>query len=139
MSLKFLREKFTWIKLCSVLLCMAGTVIVSLSDSKGTSTATAKNHAWGDVLCIISACFYAVYTTLIKKQLPDEVQDDEKASTALFFGYLGLFNGVIFLPIMLILHFTGVEPLHNLSSLQYGLIIGKGMLFSLAVLVVYFF
>lgn len=127
MSLKFLREKFAWIKLWSVLLCMAGTVIVSLSDSEG-STTVAKNHAWGDVLCIISAGFYAVYTTLIKKQLPEEVEGEEEASTALFFGYLGLFNGIFLFPVMLLLHFTGVEPLHKLSALQYGLIIGKGLL-----------
>ncbi|KAI5070291.1 hypothetical protein GOP47_0014634 [Adiantum capillus-veneris] len=127
LSLKFLREKFAWVKLWSVLLCMAGTVIVSLSDSKESASA-AKNHAWGDVLCIVSAGFYAVYTTLIKKQLPDEAEGKEEASTALFFGYLGLFNGLFFLPVMLVLHFTGVELLHRLSALQYSLIIGKGML-----------
>ncbi|MCO5606274.1 hypothetical protein L7F22_060461 [Adiantum nelumboides] len=127
MSLKFLREKFAWVKFWSVLLCMAGTVIVSLSDSK-ESTSAAKNHAWGDMLCLVSAGFYAVYTTLIKKQLPDEAEGEEEASTALFFGYLGLFNGLFFLPVILVLHFTGVEPLHRLSALQYSLIIGKGML-----------
>eukprot|EP00250_Pteridium_aquilinum_P016639 c23212_g1_i1 orf=583-1869(-) len=126
MSLRFLKEKFAWVKLLSVLLCMAGTIVVSLSDSVG-STSVAKNQVWGDLLCLVSACFYAVYTTLIKKKLPDEVQGEEEASTALFFGYLGLFNGLLLLPVMLLLHFTGVEPLHRLSALQYGLIIAKGM------------
>lgn len=126
LSLKFLREKFAWVKLCSVLLCMGGTIIVSLSDSEG-STSAAKSHAWGDVLCLISAGFYAIYTTLIKKKLPDETSEEETASTALFFGYLGLFNGLLLLPLVLLLHFTGVEPISRLTALQYGLIVGKGM------------
>lgn len=127
LSLKFLREKFAWVKLCSVLLCMAGTIVVGLSDSTG-STSVAKNPVWGDVLCLVSAGFYAVYTTLIKKKLPDEIEGEETASTALFLGYLGLFNGLLLLPIVLLLHFTGVEPIHRLTALQYGLIVGKGML-----------
>lgn len=127
MSLKFLEEKFAWVKLWSVLLCMAGTIIVSLSDSSGSSS-VATNPVWGDLLCLVSSIFYAAYTTLIRKKLPDETQGEERASMALFFGFLGLFNGLLLLPIALVLHFTGVEPFHRLTALQYGLIIGKGML-----------
>lgn len=127
MSLKFLQEKFTWLKLFSVLLCMAGTVIVSFSDSE-TSSSTATNPAWGDVLCIASAIFYAVYTTLIRKKLPDESKGEGRASTALFLGFLGLFNGLLLFPIALVLHFTGVEPFTRLTAVQFGLIIGKGLL-----------
>ncbi len=32
-----------------------------------------------------------------------------------FFGYIGLFNGIILLPIVLVLHFTKVESLVGLS------------------------
>ena len=92
MSLRFLQEKFTWVKLWSILLCMTGTIVVSFSDSEeGSSVAT--NPIWGDLLCVASAIFYAAYTTLIRKKLPDEAQGEE-ASTALFFGFLGLFNGL---------------------------------------------
>ena len=125
MSLRFLQEKFTWVKLWSILLCMTGTIVVSFSDSEeGSSVAT--NPIWGDLLCVASSIFYATYTTLIRKKLPDEAQGEE-ASTALFFGFLGLFNGLFLLPVALILHFTGVEPIHRLTALQYGLIIGKGL------------
>ena len=126
MSLRFLQEKFTWVKLWSILLCMTGTIVVSFSDSEeGSSVAT--NPIWGDLLCVASAIFYAAYTTLIRKKLPDEAQGEEEASTALFFGFLGLFNGLFLLPVALILHFTGVETFHRLTALQYGLIIGKGL------------
>mgnify|MGYP006970531756 FL=1 len=105
---------------------MTGTIVVSFSDSEeGSSVAT--NPIWGDLLCVASAIFYAAYTTLIRKKLPDEAQGEEEASTALFFGFLGLFNGLILLPVALILHFTGVETFHRLTALQYGLIIGKGL------------
>ncbi|KAJ0440268.1 putative EamA domain-containing protein [Helianthus annuus] len=93
-SLFFLGEKFTWIKLSSVLLCMGGTVIVSLGDSK-TVTATAPNPALGDILALVSSAFYAIYITLIRKNIPDEDNDDEKTgkvSMAQFLGFLGLFN-----------------------------------------------
>lgn len=127
LSLRFLEEKFTWLKLCSVLLCMAGTILVSLSDSEeGASVPT--NPAWGDLFCLASAVFYATYTTLIRKNLPDETKGEGRASTALFLGFLGLFNLLLLLPIALILHFTGVEPFHRLTSVQFGLIVGKGLL-----------
>ncbi|KAJ0683649.1 putative EamA domain-containing protein [Helianthus annuus] len=85
-SLFFLGEKFTWIKLSSVLLCMGGTVIVSLGDSKAV-TATAPNPALGDILALVSSAFYAIYITLIRKNIPDEDNDDEKT------GKLGLVVG----------------------------------------------
>jgi solute carrier family 35 protein F5 len=126
MSLWFLHEKFTWVKLWSILLCMTGTIVVSVSDSEeGSSGAT--NPVWGDILCVVSAIFYALYTTLIRGKLPDEAKGEEQASTALFFGFLGLFNGLLLLPVALILHFTGVEPFHRLTAQQYGLIVGKGL------------
>ncbi|KAI3980347.1 hypothetical protein MKX01_003886 [Papaver californicum] len=114
-ALLFLGEKFTWVKLISVLLCMTGTIIVSLGDSQPSSSC--------------SSGFYAVYITLIRKQLPDE--DDDKsgrASMAQFLGYLGLFNLLLFLPISLLLNFTKLEPFHALSWQQFGLIVRKGLL-----------
>ncbi|KAJ0445618.1 putative solute carrier family 35 member SLC35F1/F2/F6 [Helianthus annuus] len=129
-SLFFLGEKFTWIKLSSVLLCMGGTVIVSLGDSK-TVTATAPNPALGDILALVSSAFYAIYITLIRKNIPDEDNDDEKTgkvSMAQFLGFLGLFNLVIFSPIALILHFTNIESFHTITLKQLGLIVGKGLL-----------
>lgn len=128
-SLAFLGEKFTWIKLFSVLLCMGGTVIVSLGDSETGTTATASNPALGDIMALVSSAFYAVYITLIRKNLPDE--DDAKTgkvSMAQFLGFLGLFNLLIFSPIALILHLANLEPFDTISGKQFGLIVGKGLL-----------
>ncbi|CAH1419836.1 unnamed protein product [Lactuca virosa] len=131
-SLVFLGEKFTWIKLLSVLLCMGGTIIVSLGDSESGTTTTASNPTLGDIFALVSSAFYAVYITLIRKNLPDEDDDAKtgsgKVSMAQFLGFLGLFNLLIFSPVALILHLASLEPFDTISSKQFGLIVGKGLL-----------
>uniref|UniRef100_A0A1D1YHG4 Putative vacuolar membrane protein YML018C n=2 Tax=Anthurium amnicola TaxID=1678845 RepID=A0A1D1YHG4_9ARAE len=126
-SLAFLDETFSWVKLVSVLLCMAGTIIVSFGDSETGISAVATNPLLGDILALVSAFLYAVYITLIRKKLPDESKGEGKASMAQFLGYLGLFNFLIFLPVALVLNFTNLEPFHILNWNQLGLIIGKGL------------
>lgn len=127
-SLVFLGEKFTWVKLASVLLCMGGTIIVSLGDSKSGFNATASNPIFGDMFALVSACFYAVYITLIRKKLPDDDGKSGEVSMAQFLGFLGLFNLLIFLPVAFLLHFTKLEPFYTLTWKQLGLIVGKGLL-----------
>ncbi|XP_044494443.1 thiamine-repressible mitochondrial transport protein THI74-like [Mangifera indica] len=129
-ALAFLGEKFTWVKFISVLLCMVGTIIVSLGDSESSTSlgVTASNPLLGDILALVSAGLYAVYITLIRKKLPDDDGKSGQASMALFLGYLGLFNLIIFLPVALILNFTKLEPFHTLTLEQFGLIVGKGLL-----------
>lgn len=105
---------------------MAGTIIVSLADSNSQSNEIATNPLLGDTLTLLSAGLYAIYITLIRKKLPDEKEGKGEASTAQFLGFLGLFNMLIFLPVILVLHFTGVEPFHRLTWQQVSLIIGKG-------------
>jgi drug/metabolite transporter (DMT)-like permease len=55
----------------------------------------------GDALCVFTAIAYGVYTTAIKRLVPD----DTKLSFQLMFGYLGLFNAIIFLPLLVALMF----------------------------------
>ncbi|ESQ49325.1 hypothetical protein EUTSA_v10020757mg [Eutrema salsugineum] len=127
-SLIFLGEKFTWLKLFSVLLCMSGTIIVSMGDSESNSTATAKNPLLGDILSLISAALYAAYITLIRKKLPDDDERSGRFSMAQLLGFLGLFNFFIFLPAALILNFTKRERFNALTLKQFGLVVGKGLL-----------
>lgn len=127
-AIVFLGEKFTWLKLISVLLCMVGTIIVSLGDSGSGSNAAASNPVLGDILSLLSAAFYAAYITLIRQKLPDE--DDKvqgRVSMAQFLGFLGLFNLLIFFPVTLIFEFLKLELFNNLTGKQFGLIIGKGI------------
>jgi solute carrier family 35 protein F5 len=125
-SLQFLGERFTWLKLASVSLCMAGTIIVSLGDSWKGESSTTSHPFWGDLICLLSAMFYAGYTALLRVKIPDEDDEKGKVSTALVFGYLGFFNAVLVAPIALLLYFTGLEPFHRLTWTQFGLILAKG-------------
>ncbi|GMH02507.1 hypothetical protein Nepgr_004346 [Nepenthes gracilis] len=126
----FLCEKFTWVKLISVLLCMGGTIIVSLGDSGSNIgfNSIKSNPVLGDILALVSAGLYAVYITLIRKKLPDDDGKSGKVSMAQLLGYLGLFNLIIFLPVALVLHFAKLEPFYMLTWKQLGLIVGKGLL-----------
>ncbi|CAK8541559.1 unnamed protein product [Lathyrus sativus] len=127
-SLAFLGERFTWLKLFSVLLCMGGTIIVSLGDSQSGLRTVASNPLLGDIFALSSAGLYAVYITLIRKKLNDDDGKNGEASMAQFLGFLGLFNVLLFLPVALILNFTKTEPFYMLTWKQLGLIIGKGLL-----------
>ncbi|CAN1269695.1 Solute carrier family 35 member F5 [Linum perenne] len=127
-SLAFLGERFTWVKFVSVLLCMAGTVIVSLGDSESGLSAIASNPVLGDIFALVSAGVYAVYITLIRVKLPENEEKDGRASMAQFLGFLGLFNLLIFLPVAIILHLVNLEPFNALTWNQLGLVIGKGLL-----------
>lgn len=126
-ALVFLGEKFTWVKLISVLLCMGGTIIVSLGDSETGLSAIATNPLLGDIFALVSAALYAVYITLIRKNIPDDDGKSGQVSMAQFLGFLGLFNLLIFLPVALILNFTKLEPFYTLTWKQLGLIVGKGL------------
>ncbi|CAI8612372.1 unnamed protein product [Vicia faba] len=127
-SLAFLGERFTWLKLFSVLLCMGGTIIVSLGDSQSGLRTVASNPLLGDIFALSSAGLYAVYITLIRKKLNDDDGKNGEASMAQFLGFLGLFNVLLFLPVALILNLTKTEPFYMLTWKQLGLIIGKGLL-----------
>lgn len=61
----------------------------------------------GDLLALSSALCYAIYTLLLKAKTGDE----SRVSMTLFFGFVGAWNIVLFLPLLLIVNFTGLEPL----------------------------
>ncbi|XP_051142345.1 uncharacterized vacuolar membrane protein YML018C-like [Andrographis paniculata] len=127
-ALIFLGEKFTWLKLISVLLCMGGTVVVSLGDSEAGTTAVASNPVLGNILAVLSSAFYAIYVTLLRRKLPDE--DDSvqgHVSMAQFLGFLGLFNVLLFLPVAVVINFAKIEPFSTVNRKQISLIVGKGL------------
>lgn len=124
----FLGEKFTWLKLLSILLCIGGTAAVSLGDAETGSSLVASNPVLGNTLAVLSAAFYAVYVSLIRCKLPDDNDEEQgQASMAQFLGFLGSFNILIFLPVALIIYVAKIETFSMLNGKQFGLIVGKGM------------
>lgn len=66
-----------WKRLGSVLTAIGGVVLVALSDAnEGTDT------LFGNMLTLISAFMYGVYTSFMKKNIPD----DSDISVPMFFG-----------------------------------------------------
>ena len=106
-------ELFTVRKLIGTLASLAGIVLISSVDLTGNNDQDRgdfphKSHrelAIGDILALISAVLYGVYTTMMKKRIGDESRVD----MPLFFGFVGLFNLATLLPGFFILHFTGIE------------------------------
>lgn len=128
LSLCFLGEKFTWTKLISILLCMGGSVIVSVGDMESGLNETAIKPLLGDILSVVSASLYASFICIFRKQIPVDDAESGRVSIIQLYGYLGLLNTLIFLPVVVLLHFTKLEQLNSLSWSQTGLIVCKGLI-----------
>ncbi|CAD7701756.1 unnamed protein product [Ostreobium quekettii] len=63
----------------------AGTALVAISD-KDSGGSEGTHKLWGDILAVVAAMTYSVYTIMLRKRLPD----DDHVDMALFLGYLGL-------------------------------------------------
>jgi solute carrier family 35 protein F5 len=125
LSVLVLREPFKMTKFGGVLLVLAGSVMVGLNSRFGPGAATGDGQqadTWqGDLISLLSAVAYAVYTTLIGRIVDDSVNMN------VFFGWLGLFNTLLFFPIIVILHFTKVEDLSAITPLYVCLVLVKGI------------
>ena len=114
-------EKFTWKKLCGVLGSLAGIVLISQVDLNSHDESpnntrralddfpdkTPYELALGDSLALLSAVVYGFYTINLKKTTMSALPKSIHMPT--FFGFVGLFNTVLLLPLFPILHFSGVE------------------------------
>ncbi|KAI9572862.1 hypothetical protein HD554DRAFT_1377940 [Boletus coccyginus] len=110
-------ETLTLVKIGAVLTSFGGVALVSLSDSSsspGPTNAQSINLVaiLGDILALLSALFYAFYMIFLKVQIKEESRIDMQ----LFFGYVGLFNVLLWWPVALLLHWLGVESLEFPST-----------------------
>lgn len=97
--------------------------MVTLADEQ-QGNAAGETSLWGDLLCILSSCLYAVYTTVLKKKLPDA----HGASVASFLGYIGLFSAIALAPVVLGGWLLGALPLGSISKESMVLILVEGLL-----------
>lgn len=125
-AVAFLSERFTLFKLGCIALLMAGTAMVTLSDSAagGATGETSNSTVMGDLLCLLSSMVYGAYTVAIRCMLGAE---DETISMTMFFGMMG---GLIFCivgPMLGVLRVMGVG-LGTLTWRTFGLVVAKGLL-----------
>ena len=137
LSVFWLHERVTLLKLLGVTLCWLGNGLTAVSDTGGSpaNTSTAAlggtgNGAdgegddgsmtiSGDAICLLSAILYALYTVLIRKLSPPDL--------SLFFGFLGLATFLLFGPVALVLHLSRLEDLSALTPAIGGLLLLKGL------------
>lgn len=106
-------EFFSLRKLIGVIASLAGVVLISRADISGENDKsrgsfphkTSEQIAIGDVLALLSAIIYGIYTTMMKKNIRDET----RVNMIWFFGFVGLFNITLLLPGFPIFHYTGLE------------------------------
>lgn len=119
----YLVETINRNKIIGILLSFVGVLIVTkidASDNNQTpSASTPILILWGNFLALTGALIYGVYTILLKKKItmPDK-RKERVLNTHLFFGFVGLYCLVFLWPLIIILHFTGVEEFQLPSGLR---------------------
>lgn len=116
-------ESLTMTKIVVVAISFIGILLVSLSDSSGSSARDDppgapegvskirrfvggySNPLLGDSFALLTAVLFAVYLVLLKVRIGQESRVDMQ----LFFGFLGACTILFLWPVGFILHFTGVE------------------------------
>jgi len=137
-------EKFSCWKLLGVLFGTAGSILTGFHDARnaggdggngrmlllfGEMTRNLDEsgdeddlHVWGDILSVISASFYGVYTVMVRILCP---QDESLMSMQLFFGYVGLWNMVVLSPVAI--YQLGIAHSATLSAWVFGCLVVTGL------------
>lgn len=128
LSVFFIGEKFTLVKLLGVVLCMMGTVLVTLddegSDDDDNNDGGVGEHVAGDLVALFSAVMYSCYTVVIRMKVPD----DDAVAMPLMFGYLGLINAACLGPVLVVVALVFNRGIfHHFSGEVFGLISALGI------------
>jgi solute carrier family 35 protein F3/4 len=120
LSLFILKEPLLILRMISVTLAVGGVVLFMYSE--GFSPGSLE----GMILSIVAAIGAAIYKVCLKRR----VGDAGIFQMGLFLTFLGLFNLLAFWPIVVILHFTHVEPLSHVPWSYVCGSAGLGLLFN---------
>jgi solute carrier family 35, member F5 len=117
-------DRFSVVKVAAVACSFGGVIMVSLVDSSSPpDQLEANTEIVGDVLALLSAIAYGLYSVLLKKLIPDERQ----VSTPMFFSLLGLFNLLLLWPLFVVLDASGVEPFELPDATLFGFLLLNGI------------
>lgn len=111
-------EKISKVKVIGSMVSFFGILLVTRSDSKPThikplpgsrDILDQNNDAFktliGNILALLGALLYGVYSTLLKRK----VKDESRVNMKVFFGFVGLFTLIFLWPSMILLHYMGWE------------------------------
>lgn len=129
LEMRVMKSSFSWTKLGAIASCIAGTVLwcvgnLSQGGEDGKEKVDTKHALLGNFLCLLSASLYSVVSIIIGKYLPESGE----AEMSYFWGFTGLINLSVMMPINLILCLAGKNGMQNLPAKLYGMVMLKGLM-----------
>ena len=119
------RDPLTLTNLLGVAFTLAGAYLVyhdgTVAEEEGVTRASAMA---GDVLALMAAVFYGLYTVTVKLK----VKDDASVNWQLILGFLGLTNLALAWPLFFLLHWTRLEVFVLPSSTILASLLLNGLL-----------
>jgi len=73
---------------------------------------------------MLSAVFYGLYVTLLKVK----VKDENRCNSAMFFGFVGVFNVLLMWPLGVALDLLGIEPFQMPDAKTFGVLVLNAMI-----------
>ncbi len=114
-------EKITVGKISGIVLSFIGVAFVTINarDDSGDD-----NHSfYGDLCGIVGAIGYGLYSTILKLKVPRNDADEDTVPNQLLFGYIGLVNIVLFMPVIIIMLIFNVSNIRSLTWAILGFVI----------------
>lgn len=96
----------------------------STFDDSDQTSADAIKTLLGNMLALLGAFFYGIYSTLLKHR----VKEESRINMKIFFGFVGLFTLVGLWPTMFLLHYTGWETFELPSTPRVIIIVAVNCL-----------
>lgn len=118
-SVCILHESLSWAKVVSVIGSALGVIVVAYGGGNNVSTEASRHRMIGNLIIAAGSVLYGLYEVLAKRlsSPPQEVSAKKQAAFANLTGSLIGFGTLILMwPIVLILHWTGVETLEFPSA-----------------------
>lgn len=116
-GLIILNESFSLLKFIAVAGCVIGVVIISSSEEDNIE---APYPILGDIIGFLSSIWLGLYSTMISKWIPPAIE--QFVSITNFLGYIGILNAITFWPLLILFHYTGLEPFELPNGREIGII-----------------
>lgn len=123
-SVLLLSERFTYFKLSCIVTLILGTAMVTYSDASSGQPTDSTSSLMGDMMCLVSAVLYGLYTVSLRKQIHG---DDASVPMTLFFGMMGMLIACIIGPVLGLVTLLGVR-FGTMSWKILGILLLKGCL-----------
>ena len=118
-------ETITTQKVLALVVSIVGLYLITVSSAAANddtnNDAVAHSNAWiGNLMALLSAVVYGLYTTLLKVCIGD---NESRINMYLFFGFVGLFNIILLWPVITLFNYIGVETFELPGSLHVWVIV----------------